>query len=131
MDYIPLQKAALMVSDQDRNVHYTTLLYAAHLGDLPCRWVGSTPFIAREKWEQMINEGLRIPRLTDMIRKDLKNEGRISDEEYVHWLEDDEEPMTDEEFEEYERLRIVRMATRSVKRMKHGNREKGRQQSIF
>lgn len=131
MDYIPLQKAALMVSDQDRNVHYTTLLYAAHLGDLPCRWIGSTPFIAREKWEQMINEGIRIPKLTDMIRKDLKNQERITDEDYGLWLEDDEEPMTDEEFEEYERLRIVRMATRSVKRMKHGSREKGRQQSIF
>lgn len=131
MDYISLQKAALMVSDQDRNVHYTTLLYAAHLGDLPCRWIGSTPFIAREKWEQMINEGLRIPKLTDMIRKDLKNEDRISDEDYGLWLEDDEEPMTEEEFEEYERLRIVRMATRSVKRMKHGSREKSRQQSIF
>lgn len=131
MDYISIQKAALMVSDQDRNVHYTTLLYAAHLGDLPCRWTGSTPLVAREKWEKMINEGIRIPKLTEMIRKDLKDEDRITEKEYALWLEEDEEPMTEEDFEEYERLRIVRMATRSVKRMKHGNREKSRQQSIF
>lgn len=131
MEYISLQQAALMLSDSSRNVHFTTLLYAAHMGLIPCKWQGRLPVIPRPKWEELLMQGIRIPTLAELIKRDLKDSGIWQDEWTNNW-DRDEEPLTEEEADDYERSRIVRMAIKPIKRFRNGrNKEQDRYPSIF
>lgn len=113
MQYITLQQAALIMSDESRKIPYTTVLYAARIGLLPAVVIKGHIMVGKAAVEDKVIRGYSLPRLTEMIKRDLRQNGYWEPQWETDW-EDEEDPMTEEEFDEYERKRMARIAFKPI-----------------
>jgi hypothetical protein len=113
--WITLKEAAMIMSGEGRTVKDTTLLYAINTNRLKSITIGGILYVECGAIEAMVLSGLTIPRLTEMIKRDLRQTNLWEPEWEKDW-EKEEAPMTQEEFEEYERKRLIRMAFKPVQR---------------
>lgn len=115
MTWINIRQAALLLSGEGRTVHPTTVLYAINVGVLPHRIINGVPVLSKEEIDAKVLSGYRLPLLSELIKKDLKA-NKTWDKAWDETWEDSEPPMSEAEFEEYERRRIARLAFKTAQK---------------